>query len=94
MVIKLGIIREEKVPPDMRVPLTPLECTELLRLYKNLEIYIQPSAHRCYADEEYQAFGLTLVEDLSHCDILMGIKEVPVERLISGKKYFFFSHNS
>lgn len=92
MTIKLGIIREEKVPQDRRTPLTPLECTELSRLYKHLEIYIQPSAHRCYTDEEYRTFGLTLAEDLSHCDILMGIKEVPVERLIPGKKYFFFSH--
>jgi saccharopine dehydrogenase (NAD+, L-lysine-forming) len=90
--IKIGVLREEKSPPDMRVPLTPLTCMELLMKYPNLEIYIQPSPIRCYKDEEYESFGLTLKEDLSDCDILMGVKEVPAEKLIPGKKYFFFSH--
>jgi len=89
---KIGVLREEKSPPDKRVPLTPLICTELLRLYPNLEIVIQPSKIRCYSDDEYLAFGLTLQEDLSDCDVLMGVKEVPKENLIPGKKYFFFSH--
>lgn len=90
--LKIGVLREEKSPPDKRVPLTPLICTELLRAYPNLEIVIQPSKIRCYSDDEYLAFGLTLQEDLSDCDVLMGVKEVPKENLIPGKKYFFFSH--
>lgn len=90
--IRLGILREGKVPPDKRVPLTPLECSELLKRFPNVEIYIQPSPIRSYADDEYTAFGLPLVEDLSNCDILMGVKEVPVDMLIPGKKYMFFSH--
>ena len=90
--IKIGVLREEKSPPDKRVPLTPLICLELIRMYPNLEIYIQPSPIRCYTDDEYQNFGLTLKEDVSDCDILMGVKEVPKEKLIPGKKYFFFSH--
>jgi saccharopine dehydrogenase (NAD+, L-lysine forming) len=90
--LKIGVLREEKSPPDKRVPLTPLICSELLSRYPNIEIYIQPSKIRCYHDEEYEAFGLTLKEDLSDCDVLMGVKEVPAEKLIQGKKYFFFSH--
>jgi alanine dehydrogenase len=90
--LKIGVLREEKSPPDKRVPLTPLICTELLRTYPHLEIVIQPSKIRCYSDEEYVAFGLTLQEDLSDCDVLMGVKEVPKENLLLGKKYFFFSH--
>lgn len=90
--LKIGVLREEKSPPDKRVPLTPLICTELLKSYSNIEIVIQPSKIRCYSDDEYLAFGLTLQEDLSDCDVLMGVKEVPKENLIAGKKYFFFSH--
>lgn len=90
--IKIGVLREEKSPPDMRVPLTPLICSDLLKQYPNLEIYVQPSQIRCYHDEEYTAFGVPLKEDVSDCDILMGVKEVPNEKLIPGKKYFFFSH--
>jgi alanine dehydrogenase len=90
--IKLGILREEKNPPDMRVPLTPRQCSELLRMYDNLEIYVQTSSIRCYSDDEYRSFGLNVVEDISHCEILMGVKEVPPHLLINGKKYLFFSH--
>lgn len=90
--IKIGVLREEKSPPDKRVPLTPLICAELLKKYPQLEIAIQPSDIRCYANDEYLGFGLNLQEDLSDCDILMGVKEVPKDKLIPGKKYFFFSH--
>jgi alanine dehydrogenase len=31
-------------------------------------------------------------ENLEECDILLGIKEVPVNMLIAGKTYLFFSH--
>ena len=90
--IKIGVLREEKSPPDKRVPLTPLICSELNRKYPNIEIVVQPSKIRCYNDEEYTAFGITLQEDISDCDVLMGVKEVPKELLIANKKYFFFSH--
>jgi len=90
--IKIGVLREEKSPPDKRVPLTPLICSELVRKYPQVEIVVQPSKIRCYSDDEYVAFGITLQEDLSDCDVLMGVKEVPKENLIAGKKYFFFSH--
>jgi saccharopine dehydrogenase (NAD+, L-lysine forming) len=90
--IKIGVLREEKTPADKRVPLTPLICSELTQKYSNIEIAVQPSKVRCYTDEEYTFFGIALQEDLSDCDILMGVKEVPVDLLIPGKKYFFFSH--
>jgi len=90
--LKIGVLREEKNPPDKRVPLTPLICSELTRIYTNIEIVVQPSKIRCYSDDEYTAFGVTLQEDLSDCDVLMGVKEVPPEKLIPNKKYFFFSY--
>ncbi|MBX3164117.1 MAG: alanine dehydrogenase [Bacteroidetes bacterium] len=90
--IKIGVLREEKSPPDKRVPLTPLICSELSKKYPQIDIVVQPSEIRCYADSEYTAFGVTLQEDVSDCDVLMGVKEVPPEKLIAGKKYFFFSH--
>jgi len=90
--MKIGIIREEKNPPDKRVPFTPLQCRQLLRHYSGLEIIVEPSPYRCYKDEEYLNEGITVDADLSGCDVLMGIKEVPPEKLIVGKQYFFFSH--
>jgi alanine dehydrogenase len=90
--MKIGIIREGKMPHDKRVPFTPVQCKYLLEEYHNLQIAVQPCPYRCYTDEEYKHQGVALQEDLSDCDILMGVKEVPVDNLIPGKKYLFFSH--
>src|SRR6185312_6114519 len=92
--IKIGILKEEKIPVEMRVPFSPLQCSELMRAYPGVEIVVQHSGTRCYSDEEYASFGLPLTDDLSNCDILMGLKEIPVDMLISNKKYFIFSHTT
>jgi saccharopine dehydrogenase (NAD+, L-lysine forming) len=90
--IKLGIIREGRIPPDKRVPLTPLKCQETLAAFPEVEIIVQPSPVRCYTDEEYLELGIPVQEDLSSCNILMGVKEVPIDQLIPNKTYLFFSH--
>lgn len=92
--VLLGIIREEKTPPDSRVPLSPTQCRQLLDLYPNLEIYVQSSNHRCFSDSEFTLRGIPIVEDISLCGFLVGIKEVPVAKLIPQKTYFFFSHTA
>ncbi|MCS7003880.1 MAG: NAD(P)-dependent oxidoreductase [Cytophagales bacterium] len=90
--MKIGILREEKIPVDRRVALVPQSCKQLLEQYAHLQIFVQPSDFRCFKDEEYQRVGAILTEDLSHCDILLGIKEVPIKNLIPEKTYLFFSH--
>lgn len=92
MQITIGLLREEKYPPDKRVPFTPAQCRELMARYSGLRIVVQSSAHRCYSDQEYWNENVEVVEKLDACDIIMGVKEVPIEALISGKTYFFFSH--
>lgn len=89
--LHIGILREEKVPEDFRVPLTPSECARLQSLLP-VRILVQPSPHRCFSDQEYAQMGIDLSEDLSSCAVLLGVKEVPVSRLLEGKTYFFFSH--
>lgn len=90
--VRIGIIREGKVPPDMRVPLTPQQCVKVQDLYPEVEIQVQTSPIRAFKDEEYTALGIKVVEDLSDCDIILGVKEVNIEDLIPGKKFMFFSH--
>ncbi len=90
--IKIGIIKEGKIPVDKRVPLTPKKCVEALQAFPEMEICVQPSTIRSFTDAEYAELGIPLEEDMSHCDILLGVKEVPVEQLIPNKTYFFFSH--
>ncbi|MBN8681761.1 MAG: alanine dehydrogenase [Chitinophagales bacterium] len=88
---KIGVIREGKVPPDARAPLTPQQCAQAIKDF-GLEVVVAPSPIRCYTDEEYRAAGVSLQEDLSDCDILLGVKEVPIDWLLPGKTYLFFSH--
>ncbi len=90
--LKLGIIREGKIPADNRVVLTPLQCKLLIAKHPNIHIKIFPSEDRCYSDSEYAASGIELSADMNDRDILMGIKEVPIDLLIPNKTYFFFSH--
>lgn len=89
--LKIGLIREGKIPSDNRVALTPAQC-KWIHGHKNVSIIVQHSATRCYDDSEYIKFGIEVKEDLSECDILFGIKEIPADMLIPGKKYLFFSH--
>jgi saccharopine dehydrogenase (NAD+, L-lysine-forming) len=89
--MKIGIIKEGKTPPDYRVPLSPSHCKEIIDNFP-VELVVQRSKSRCFTDEEYLAKGITLVDSVADCDVLMGVKEVKIKDLIADKKYFFFSH--
>jgi alanine dehydrogenase len=90
--VKIGIVKEGKVPIDRRVPLTPVQIQSLHKQYSEVSVVVQPSNIRCFSDEDYTNEGIALANDLSDCDVLMGVKEVPIDQLVSGKTYFFFSH--
>jgi len=91
MKLKIGLIKEGKIPNDNRVALTPAQCKWIIE-NKNISIVVQASATRCYSDAEYIKAGIEVKNDVGESDILFGIKEVPIDMLISDKKYFFFSH--
>ena len=88
----IGLIREGKVPADNRVALTPAQCKWLVKHFPDIQIVVQNSAHRCFHDEEYIQAGIEVTEDLNSCNLLLGIKEVPVSQLLANKQYLFFSH--
>ena len=90
--MKIGIIRETKTPPDSRVCLPPSHCKRIMDGNATIEIIVQSSPSRCFKDEEYEALGISIQEDLNDCDILIGVKEVKIPSLIPNKTYFFFSH--
>jgi hypothetical protein len=90
--IKLGIIREGKVPPDFRVPLTPKQCKAIETIYPNVKVNVQRSPIRTFKDSEYQEQGIELVDSLQDCDIIFGVKEVQLADLIPNKTFVFFSH--
>ncbi|MCP2027832.1 alanine dehydrogenase [Flavobacterium sp. HSC-32F16] len=90
--MKFGIIKERKNPPDRRVVFSPNELTRLKQLYPKASVEVESSDIRIFPDSEYKNMGITVTDNVSDCDVLFGVKEVPVENLIPNKDYFFFSH--
>jgi alanine dehydrogenase len=90
--ITVGLLREGKIPTDNRVALTPEQCKWVHRHMSGVRIVAQASPTRCFTDSEYEIAGVPVVDNIGHCDLLLGIKEVPVQWLLPGKTYCFFSH--
>lgn len=90
--MKIGIIRERKNPPDRRVVLGPKACQTVKEKFPEAEILVEPSHIRVFDDQAYVDAGFELTDNMEQCDVLLGVKEVPIEALIPNKKYFFFSH--
>lgn len=90
--MKFGIIKERKNPPDRRVVFTPEEIARLLKEHPEAQVKVESSDIRVFTDKQYAELGIEIATDMSDCDVLFGVKEVPVDALIPNKKYFFFSH--
>ena len=90
--MKFAVIQERKSPPDRRVVLDPKSCKNLLSTFPSAELIIESSPIRAFSDIDYSSAGLEVVADVSAADVLIGVKEVPIEALIPNKSYFFFSH--
>lgn len=90
----IGILKETKVPVDRRVALTPEAAAELMKRYPEFEISVESSDIRCYGDDEYIKEGIRVTEDISDCDLLVGVKEIAIQALMEEKTYLFFSHTA
>jgi alanine dehydrogenase len=90
--MRFGIIKERKNPPDRRVVFTPEELVRLQNEHPEAVIKVESSGIRVFNDDAYRNLGIEVADDVSDCDVLFGVKEIPVDYLIPNKKYFFFSH--
>uniref|UniRef100_UPI0040487B18 alanine dehydrogenase n=1 Tax=Flavobacterium sp. TaxID=239 RepID=UPI0040487B18 len=90
--MKFGIIKERKNPPDRRVVFTPEELVRLQSEHSEAKVKVETSDIRIFSDEQYSDLGIEVTSDLNDCDVLFGVKEVPIDALLPNKKYFFFSH--
>jgi len=90
--LKIGLIKEGKTPPDFRVALTPDQCKRAMETYPSLSIVVESSLIRKFTDQEYLEVGVDVMNNVSDCDVLIGVKEVPIHQLIENKTYLFFSH--
>ena len=88
---KIGLIKEGKIPTDRRVPLSPAQARQVKDSF-NVDLVVQSSEIRCFPDSDYQDMGIRIVDSVEDCDIILGVKEVPINMLATGKTHFFFSH--
>lgn len=85
----IGIREEQKGKWERRSPLSP-EAVQ--KLSEHCKVVVQPSKKRIFTDTEFERAGAILQSDLSEADMILGIKEVPVDKLIHDKHFLFFSH--
>ncbi len=90
--MKIGVLRETRRWDDRRTGITPATARLIMDSYPDVELYVQSSKVRIFADSEYTELGIPVVDNIDHCDLLIGIKEVDEEELIAGKTYLIFSH--
>ncbi|MCP4459462.1 MAG: alanine dehydrogenase [Cytophagales bacterium] len=90
--MKIGIIKEGKVPVDHRVPLMPEQAKEVMEKFPDVKVVVQSSHVRVFKDDEYLAQGVEVVDSVADCDVIFGVKEVPIPNLLAEKTFFFFSH--
>ncbi|MFC0605998.1 NAD(P)-dependent oxidoreductase [Winogradskyella pulchriflava] len=90
--MKFAIIKERKNPPDRRVVFSPETLAEARKRFPDAEFVVESSNIRVFPDEAYAKLGFEVTDDVSDADVMIGVKEVPIEHLIPNKKYFFFSH--
>jgi hypothetical protein len=90
--IKFALIKERKNPPDRRVVFSPEKLAEAREKFPNAEFIVESSNIRVFPDAAYQALGFEVTNDVTNADVMIGVKEVPVDDLIPNKQYFFFSH--
>jgi len=90
--IKFAIIKERKTPPDRRVVFSPQMLAKVVSRFPEASFKVESSDIRIFSDDQYREAGFEVSKDISDCDVLLGVKEVPIPNLIPDKKYFFFSH--
>src|SRR6185369_6664467 len=88
--MRVGVRREDKNEWERRVPLTPDHVRALIQ--QGLQVFVQPSTSRIFKDEEFVKVGATVQEDLSACDAVFAVKEIPADFFHHKGTYMFFSH--
>ena len=87
----IGIIKESR-PDESRAPIAPSQVSQIIEQYPGINIFVQPCDKRTFKNKEYEKYGAKILDDLNNCDLLFGVMEVDVNRLIPNKTYVFFSH--
>ena len=88
MTHKIGIRHEDKYLMERRVPIIPFHVKKLVK-EQGLEFQVQASAKRIFKEEEFEAAGAEIVNDLDECNVVFGVKEMPIDFFKDGRTYIY-----
>jgi alpha-aminoadipic semialdehyde synthase len=88
----IGIRREDKNEWERRVPLTPEHVSRVREA--GVDVTVETSVHRAYPDADYRTTGVGVSESTGPSRVVLGIKEVAIDRLAADTTYLFFSHTT
>jgi len=86
----MAIRREDQSVWERRAPLGPQHVRKLVK--NGVKVLVQPSNRRAYPMAAYANVGARIQEDISEASAIFGVKQVPIDCLISNKTFCFFSH--
>lgn len=94
----IGIIREGRSKRgEKRTAVTPTDVKLIISW--GHKVIAQSGVHpdsdeekRIFKDTEYIKAGAVISEDLSPADLIFGLKELSIRRILTSKAYYFFSH--
>jgi len=87
----LGIRLEDKNVWERRVPLTPAAVASLAE-QPDIDVLVQASPARVFPDADYAAAGAQVVADPFGADVVVAVKEIPIELFRADGTYVYFSH--
>ncbi len=88
---KLLIRAEDKNRWERRAPIVPADLAEILG-EAGTQAFVETSDKRFFGADQYAAVGAVGCEGMADGDVILGVKKIPIEKLLEGKTYLFFSH--
>ena len=88
--MEIGIRKEDKNIWEARVPLVPEQVASLVA--DGIEVLVQSSEQRAFADEQYRDVGATIVSGFPATPVLFAVKEIPTELIAPDRTYLYFAH--
>lgn len=87
----LLIRAEDKNRWERRAPLVPQDLREIIN-QTGARAFVEKSAKRFFGEDQYGAAGAGSCRGMADGDVILGVKEIPVEKILDNKTYVFFSH--
>ena len=88
---KLLIRAEDKNRWERRAPIVPADLAAIVN-ESGAQAFVESSDKRFFGEDQYVATGATTCRGMADGDVILGVKEIPIEKILDNKTYLFFSH--